>query len=342
MCCVPLRTPDPMTSPSERSQIRPEGTQTGADASALSSRQFPSLLALPEKPGTSQGRPEGGHTFLHSEHHGEDAARAVVTLIILPPLLVFYVWLTLCCADFLSLERSSFEADSAWQIFALHVALGCLLPPALIAGFTSLHTHDGHEPAPLDLLREGLRATLLCYGLFVVLFFSAAWMLGHFLPTFHPLYVPMLLDYVQAPLCCLLLWVSWSIAAFLLPPVTRRMPPRSVSVFFVLAWTLALLGLFSSPLSPYADGSGTPGGALAHPLDFFLLAASSWLLFRRGLKSMRIIFTVLCLTGPLGGLAWLPPDLPAEDAVFALCRAVLAFAACLCLWLPSARSWLAD
>ena len=174
-----------MTSPSERSQIRPEGAQTGADASALSSRQFPSLLALPEKPGTSQGRPEGGHAFLHSEHHGEhhgeDAARAVVTLIILPPLLVFYVWLTLCCADFLSLERSSFEADSAWQIFALHVALGCLLPPALIAGFTSLHTHDGHEPAPLDLLREGLRATLLCYGLFVVLFFSAAWMLGHFL-----------------------------------------------------------------------------------------------------------------------------------------------------------------
>ena len=113
-------------------------------------------------------------------------------------------------------------------------------------------------------------------------------------------------------------------------------------VFFALAWTLALLGLFTSPLSPYADGSGTPGGTFGHPLDFFLLAASSWLLFRRGLRSMRVIFTVLCVTGPFAGLAWLPLDLPLSDAVFALSRALLALAACVLLWFPTSRAWLAE
>ena len=137
--------------------------------------------------------------------------------------------------------------------------------------------------------------------------------------------------------------ISWSIAVFLLPPATRHTtPPPGVRLFFVLAWILALLGLFASPLSPYADGSGTPGGTFGHPLDFFLLAASSWLLFRHGLRSMRVIFIALCAAGPLAGLAWLPPDLPPADAAFALSRAILALAACICLWLPSSRAWLVE
>ena len=275
--------------------------------------------------------------------HGEGAARAVAALALLPPALGFSVWLTLCCADFLPLERASYEAASAWLLFALHVGMGCLLPPALIGGFTRLLPREKDPVSPLLLLRESARAALLSYALFVTLFFLAAWLLQRFLPAFHPMYVPALLSRIQALVCCLLLWISWSIAVFLLPPATRHTtPPPGVRLFFVLAWILALLGLFASPLSPYADGSGTPGGTFGHPLDFFLLAASSWLLFRHGLRSMRVIFIALCAAGPLAGLAWLPPDLPPADAAFALSRAILALAACICLWLPSSRAWLVE
>lgn len=276
-----------------------------------------------------------------SSSQGEGVFRALAALAVLPFALGACVWLTLCCADFLRLERASYEASSAWLIFALHVSLGCLFPPALIAGFTRLLPQEGRVIAPSALLRESSRAALLSYALFVVLFFFFAWMLRLFLPAFHSIYVPALLSRIQAFVCCLLLWISWSIAAFLLPPVMRHTaPPRSMLLFFVLAWILALLDLFTSPLSPYADGSGTPGGTLGHPLDFFLVAASSWLLFRRGLRIMRVIFTVLCVTGPLAGLAWLPLDLPLSDAAFALSRAVLALAACILLWFPSSRAWL--
>ena len=57
---------------------------------------------------------------------------------------------------------------------------------------------------------------------------------------------------------------------------------------------------------------------------------------------MRVIFIALCAAGPLAGLAWLPPDLPPADAAFALSRAILALAACICLWLPSSRAWLVE
>lgn len=273
----------------------------------------------------------------------EGVLRVLVTLAVLPPALGFSMWLTQCCADFLSLERASFEAASAWLLFALHVGLGCLLPPALLAGFTPLLPLDGRTVPPAVRLRESARAALLSYALFVVLFFLAAWLLTRFMPGFHPVYVPALLSRVQALVCTLLLWISWSIAVFLLPPVIRHTtPPGSVRVFFVLACAIALLGLFASPLSPYADGSGTPGGTFGHPLDFFLLVASAWLLFRRGLRNMRMVFIALCVTGPLAGLAWLPPDLPLSDAFFALIRAVLALAACLSLCLPSSRAWLVE
>ena len=53
-----------------------------------------------------------------------------------------------------------------------------------------------------------------------------------------------------------------------------------------------------------------------------------------------MIFTALCVTGPIAGLAWLPLDLPLSDAVFALSRALLALAACILLWFPASRAWL--
>lgn len=157
--------------------------------------------------------------------HGEGAARAVAALALLPPALGFSVWLTLCCADFLPLERASYEAASAWLLFALHVGMGCLLPPALIGGFTRLLPREKEPVSPLLLLRESARAALLSYALFVTLFFLAAWLLQRFLPAFHPVYVPALLSRIQALVCCLLLWISWSIAVFLLLPATRHTTP---------------------------------------------------------------------------------------------------------------------
>ena len=334
--------PDAMTSVSEL----PESTrivktdrpgESGPEAVFAGMERSPETDTLP----LPAEHPVPSLPVQTSSPHREVVFRALAALALLPIALGLCVWLTLCCADFLQLERASYEASSAWLLFALHVSLGCLFPPALLAGFTRLLAQQGRAMAPSVLLRESSRAALLSYALFVVLFFFCAWIFKLFLPTFHPVYIPALLSRIQALVCCLLLWISWSIAAFLLPPAIRHTPPpRSMLIFLVLSWTLALWGLFASPLSPYADGSGTPGGTFGHPLDFFLLAASSWLLFRRGLRSMRVIFTALCVTGPIAGLAWLPLDLPLSDAVFALSRALLALAACILLWFPASRAWL--
>lgn len=334
--------PDAMTPPSEllertHSVKADRSGKSGPEAAVAEMERSPEADILP----LPAAHPVPSLPVQMFSPHREVVFRALAALAFLPLALGACVWLTLCCADFLQLERASYEASSAWLLFALHVSLGCLFPPVLLAGFTRLLPQGGNAVTPLVLLRESSRAALLSYALFVVLFFFCAWIFQLLLPTFHPVYVPALLSRIQALVCCLLLWISWSIASFLLPPAIRHTtPPRSMLIFLILAWTLALWGLFTSPLSPYADGSGTPGGTFGHPLDFFLLAASSWLLFRRGLRSMRVIFTVLCVAGPVAGLAWLPLDLPLSDAVFALIRALLAVAACILLWFPTSRAWL--
>ena len=80
--------------------------------------------------------------------------------------------------------------------------------------------------------------------------------------------------------------------------------------------------------------------ARALPQDVFLFATLVWLVGRRGLRVFRPVYVGVCILGPL--LTVLEPGVyPLPWQIFHLLRTILSLAACVCLYTPPARRWLA-
>lgn len=76
------------------------------------------------------------------------------------------------------------------------------------------------------------------------------------------------------------------------------------------------------------------------PQDVFLFATLVWLVGRRGLRVFRPVYVGVCILGPL--LTVLEPGVyPLPWQIFHLLRTILSLAACVCLYTPPARRWLA-
>ncbi len=154
-------------------------------------------------------------------------------------------WLTLICADFIGFD-DCLSPRPGWVMFSVVSTCALALPPAL-------HMWPDTSRAPKELLREGLRAVLLAFALFAVIFLAGA------RPFFAWLAVPAPMTAVAAsslaPLfACPLAYASYRIARALVPiPAPEAPAPRPMRFFGRLSLILAALIIFH----PWLTG-GTP------------------------------------------------------------------------------------
>ena len=265
-------------------------------------------------------------------------ARAVLTLLLLGPALAFTCWLVLTCADFLGIIHFGRGLTRPWADFALRVGLGVLLPPALVAGL------DERRPWLLRL-REACRASLITFAAYAAGFFTVSSLLMHYASSMRVAMVPILLGQIGPLLMCALFYLSYRLVTLMLPlPRPEGPAPAPIRVFIVAGCALALFPIVEAlaPLSPLGLPALDPSfyDARALPQDVFLFATLVWLVGRRGLRVFRPVYVGVCILGPL--LTVLEPGVyPLPWQIFHLLRTILSLAACVCLYTPPARRWLA-
>ena len=265
-------------------------------------------------------------------------ARAVITLLLLGPALAFSCWLVLTCADFLGIIHFGRGLTRPWADFALRVGLGVLLPPALVAGL------DERRPWLLRL-REACRASLITFAAYAAGFFTVSSLLMHYASSMRVAMVPILLGQIGPLLMCALFYLSYRLVTLMLPlPRPEGPAPAPIRVFIVAGCALALFPIVEAlaPLSPLGLPALDPSfyDARALPQDVFLFATLVWLVGRRGLRVFRPVYVGVCILGPL--LTVLEPGVyPLPWQIFHLLRTILSLAACVCLYTPPARRWLA-
>ncbi|PWM69886.1 MAG: hypothetical protein DBX67_03385 [Desulfovibrionaceae bacterium] len=265
-------------------------------------------------------------------------ARAVITLLLLGPALAFTCWLVLTCADFLGIIHFGRGLTRPWADFALRVGLGVLLPPALVAGL------DERRPWLLRL-REACRASLITFAAYAAGFFTVSSLLMHYASSMRVAMVPILLGQIGPLLMCALFYLSYRLVTLMLPlPRPEGPAPAPIRVFIVAGCALALFPIVEAlaPLSPLGLPALDPSfyDARALPQDVFLFATLVWLVGRRGLRVFRPVYVGVCILGPL--LTVLEPGVyPLPWQIFHLLRTILSLAACVCLYTPPARRWLA-
>lgn len=265
-------------------------------------------------------------------------ARAVITLLLLGPALAFTCWLVLTCADFLGIIHFGRGLTRPWADFALRVGLGVLLPPALVAGL------DERRPWLLRL-REACRASLITFAAYAAGFFTVSSLLMHYASSMRVAMVPILLGQIGPLLMCALFYLSYRLITLMLPlPRPEGPAPAPIRVFIVAGCALALFPIVEAlaPLSPLGLPALDPSfyDARALPQDVFLFATLVWLVGRRGLRVFRPVYVGVCILGPL--LTVLEPGVyPLPWQIFHLLRTILSLAACVCLYTPPARRWLA-
>lgn len=265
-------------------------------------------------------------------------ARAGLTLLLLGPALAFTCWLVLTCADFLGVVHFGRGLTRPWADFALRVGLGVLLPPALVAGL------DERRPWLLRL-REACRASLITFAAYAAGFFTVSALLMRYASSMRVAMVPVLLGQIGPLLMCALFYLSYRLVTLMLPlPRPEGPPPVPIRVFIVLGCALALFPVVEAlaPLSPLGLPALNPSfyDARALPQDVFLFATLVWLVGCRGLRVFRPVYVGVCILGPL--LTVLEPGVyPLPWQIFHLLRALLSLAACVCLYTPPARRWLA-
>ena len=265
-------------------------------------------------------------------------ARAVITLLLLGPALAFTCWLVLTCAAFLGIIHFGRGLTRPWADFALRVGLGVLLPPALVAGL------DERRPWLLRL-REACRASLITFAAYAAGFFTVSSLLMHYASSMRVAMVPILLGQIGPLLMCALFYLSYRLVTLMLPlPRPEGPAPAPIRVFIVAGCALALFPIVEAlaPLSPLGLPALDPSfyDARALPQDVFLFATLVWLVGRRGLRVFRPVYVGVCILGPL--LTVLEPGVyPLPWQIFHLLRTILSLAACVCLYTPPARRWLA-
>ena len=265
-------------------------------------------------------------------------ARAVITLLLLGPALAFTCWLVLTRADFLGIIHFGRGLTRPWADFALRVGLGVLLPPALVAGL------DERRPWLLRL-REACRASLITFAAYAAGFFTVSSLLMHYASSMRVAMVPILLGQIGPLLMCALFYLSYRLVTLMLPlPRPEGPAPAPIRVFIVAGCALALFPIVEAlaPLSPLGLPALDPSfyDARALPQDVFLFATLVWLVGRRGLRVFRPVYVGVCILGPL--LTVLEPGVyPLPWQIFHLLRTILSLAACVCLYTPPARRWLA-
>lgn len=264
--------------------------------------------------------------------------RTAGMVLLLGPAIAFFSWLTLTCADFLGVIHFGRGLTRNWADFALRVSLGVLLPPALVAALSLRFPW-------LRSLREAGRAAVIAFALFTLGFFLVGGLLLRFGSSMHIVLVPALLGRLGPLLMCVLFYASYRLIALMLPPPTPQgPPPASVRVFLPLAGLLALFPIVQAlaPLAPLGLPALDPSfyDVRALPQDVFLFAATAWLAGRRGLRMFRPVYVGLCILGPV--LTLLEPGVyPLPWQLFHAVQAALGVTACICLYTPSARRWLA-
>ncbi len=265
-------------------------------------------------------------------------ARAGLTLLLLGPALAFTCWLVLTCADFLGVVHFGRGLTRPWADFALRVGLGVLLPPALVAGL------DERRPWLLRL-REACRASLITFTAYAAGFFTVSALLMRYASSMRVAMVPVLLGQIGPLLMCALFYLSYRLVTLMLPlPRPEGPAPAPIRVFIALGCALALFPVVEAlaPLSPLGLPALDPSfyDARALPQDVFLFATLVWLVGYRGLRVFRPVYVGVCILGPL--LTALEPGVyPPPWQIFHILRAILSLAACVCLYTPPARRWLA-
>lgn len=265
--------------------------------------------------------------------------QTAAALLLLVAALLFLMWLTLVCSDFLSLNRFGPGLARPWYDFAMRVGLGVLLPPFIVAGIGSRY------PWTLRLLQAS-RAALITFCLYAVCFFGISWVAFTFVSGMRVGVVPELLRSMGPWVFCFLLWISYRLTAYLLPPKPAQgLPPFAMRLFASLALLLAasLLMVALAPLAPL----GLPALSLnfydvrALPQDLFLYLGTATILFRRGWSVFRTAWVGLCIIGPFATL-FESTLYPLPWQFFHAAMAAVALLSCLCLYAPSSRRWMTD
>lgn len=268
-----------------------------------------------------------------------DLGRGSAALLILLPSLLFVLWLTLLCADFLSLNRFGPGLARYWYDFAMRVSLGILLPPFIIAGMGTRYAWNVR-------LLQACRAALITFLMYAVGFFCVVGLAFHFFTSMQVGLVPELLRRMGPWVFCLLLWVSYRLTAYLLPHKPNQgVPPFAMRLFSSLALVTvgSLLLMALAPLGPLGMPSLSPDfyDLRALPQDMLLYMGTATILFRQGWGAFRPAWVVLCIIGPFATL-YGSTLYPLPWQIFHGAVAAVALLSCLCLYTPRARRWLTD
>lgn len=262
--------------------------------------------------------------------------RTAVVLLLMVPAIAFFCWLVLTSADFLGIVHFGKGLTREWGDFALRVSLGILLPPALVAGF------NFRVKGSICLL-EATRASLITFMFFALGFFAVGFLAIQNVSGMHIALLPIILGRVGPLIMCLLLYISYKIISCLLPlPVQTEPAPASVRSFSLPA-ALLILSMPIQALAPLSP-LGLPSLSASYydlralPQDVFLFSSVAWLIRYRGIRLFRPVFVAICILGPLLLLHELG-DYPLPWQLFHIGQAIVAVAACACLYTRPAGRW---
>jgi hypothetical protein len=182
----------------------------------------------------------------------------LVALLCLPA----FSWLLLVCADFAGLE-DSLAPRAGWIMFSSVSAAALVLPPALHAW------PDLSRPAGV-LIPEGLRASLLSFALFALVFLAGARPLFEWMKLPAPI-TGMVAGNLSLTFACPLVFLSYTVCRSLLPrPAPEEGTPAPMYRFGWLS--LGILALLV--LQPWLTGN--------EPLLFSSkveLLCAAWIIF---------------------------------------------------------------
>lgn len=237
-------------------------------------------------------------------------------------------WLTLVCADFIGLADCT-APEPGWMLFAAQTALALSLPPALY--LWTDETHCGSA-----VLREGLRALLLSFALFAVLFLALVHPLARWLDL-PPFMLASAMGRLAPLLACPLILLSHRIVYALMPrPEPESPAPRSMIWFSRLSLALIIL-VAAHPF--LTDGVLIFSGKFNFLSVVWILLALRYLLADRGEAGFAPAWGALCLLCAIELFLSFPFGAVVEFAVAAALLA-LSLGSTFCLLCRASRFWL--
>lgn len=238
-------------------------------------------------------------------------------------------WLLLVCADFSGFEDCLWPR-TGWAMFAAVSALALTLPPAL-------HAWPDLSRQPRELIRESLRASLLSFALFAILFLAGSRFFFEWMKVPHPM-TGIIASNLSLTLACPLAFLSYTVSRKLLPrPAPDEPEPRTMRLF---GW-LALGFLTLAAIQPWMTG----GASLLFSSRLSLICAA-WLVLslrmvlldhgEAGFVPMWGAFCLIC-SFRIGSAI---PYARAVDIAVGIVLLTIAAWSCFCLLHKESREWL--